>query len=116
MRGDATSLVSIHEAQVAASGQAIIQADPAVVTCHRLGGRRRLRPFGSGGASANVTMTLKPLAERRISADQVIARLRPKLNKVTGVSPLFCRPCRTSAAAAAGRANSQYQYTCSAMI
>ncbi len=50
---------------------------------HRHGFRRAAAGFGpGGGASANVTIALKPLKERRISADQIIARLRPKLNRV----------------------------------
>ena len=64
---------------------------------------------GGGGASANVTIALKPLSERRISADQVIARLRPKLDHVTGVRTFLqsVQDVRTG-----GRsANAQYQYT-----
>src|SRR5258708_11547561 len=64
----------------------IVRADPAVNTVTGSVGSGGFGPFGGGGASANVTIALKPLAERRISADQVIARLRPKLGRVTGVA------------------------------
>ena len=36
----------------------------------------------SGGPSANVTVALKPLSQRDVTADQVMARLRPKLARV----------------------------------
>jgi multidrug efflux pump len=44
---------------------------------------------GGGGASINsgrMNVTLKPLKERGVSCDEVIARLRPKLNRIAGVS------------------------------
>lgn len=61
----------------------IIQSDPAVAT---VGG------FAGGGAanSGNVFVTLKPPAERGLSTDEVIDRLRPKLEKVAGAR-LFLR-------------------------
>ena len=59
----------------------IIQADPAV---DRVAGAVGGGGF-NGGASAQFNVTLKPLSERNFSADQVINRLRPQLNKVDGV-------------------------------
>ena len=61
----------------------IIRSDPAVAT---VGG------FAGGGAanSGNVFVTLKPPAERGLSTDEVIDRLRPKLEKVAGAR-LFLR-------------------------
>jgi HAE1 family hydrophobic/amphiphilic exporter-1 len=60
---------------------AIVQQDPAVDTvAMSLGG-------GKSGAALNsgrVFITLKPVSERDASAQQVIARLRPKLDKVEG--------------------------------
>jgi multidrug efflux pump len=41
---------------------------------------------GSAGNTGTVFIELKPLAERRVSADQVIARLRPKLAAVPGIT------------------------------
>ncbi len=58
----------------------IIKTDPAVAN---------VVGFTGGGGAANggfVFMALKPLNERKIRADQVIARLRPKLNAVPGAS------------------------------
>ena len=66
-------------------------------------------PFGGGGSSANVNIALKPLKDRDASADQVIARLRPKLDRVTGVSTFLqaVQDLRIG-----GRAsNAMYQYT-----
>jgi multidrug efflux pump len=66
-------------------------------------------PGGGGGASANVTIALKPLTERRESADKIISRLRPKLNKVAGVA-VFLQAVQD--VRGGGRsANSQYQWT-----
>ena len=53
---------------------------------------------------------LKPLSERKINGEHVIARLRPKLMNLTGARLYLSGESRTSAPAAA-RANAQYQYT-----
>jgi multidrug efflux pump len=57
----------------------IIHADPAIDT---------VSGFTGGGTSntARLFISLKPLAERKIPADVVIARLRPKLAAVPGVT------------------------------
>jgi HAE1 family hydrophobic/amphiphilic exporter-1 len=58
---------------------AIVQADPAVASvAMAIGGN------GRAGNNGNVYITLKPLSERDASAMQIIARLRPKLEKVQG--------------------------------
>jgi len=58
---------------------AIAQADPAVASvAMAIGGT------GRAGNNGSVYITLKPLRERDASAQQVIARLRPKLEKVDG--------------------------------
>ncbi len=60
----------------------IVMADPAVDTVVAFTG-------GSGGGATNtgrMFMSLKPLRERKVSADQVIARLRGKLSSVPGAS------------------------------
>jgi hydrophobic/amphiphilic exporter-1 (mainly G- bacteria), HAE1 family len=58
---------------------AIAQADPAVASvAMAIGGT------GRAGNNGSVYITLKPLKERDASAQQVIARLRPKLEKVDG--------------------------------
>ncbi len=107
IRGDASSSFSLMKRKLQEVA-AIIQQDPAVKTITGSVGGGGFGPSG-GGANANVTIALKPLAERRISADQVIARLRPKLNKVTGVSA-FLQAVQDIRGG--GRsANSQYQWT-----
>ncbi len=57
--------------------QEIVQTDPAVSSVIGFTGTRALN-------NANVYVALKPLAQRHLSADQVVQRLRPKLNKVSG--------------------------------
>jgi HAE1 family hydrophobic/amphiphilic exporter-1 len=58
---------------------AIAQADPAVASvAMAIGGN------GRAGNNGSVYITLKPLNERDATAVQVIARLRPKLEKVDG--------------------------------
>ena len=68
--------------------------------------------FTGGGGAANsgfIFMALKPLEERKISADQIIARLRPKLGAVPGAS-LFLQAGQDLRIG--GRQSSaQYQYT-----
>ena len=82
--------------------QAIVQKDPAVASVAGFTGGRALN-------TANVFIELKPLAERKLSAAQVVDRLRPKLNAVSGAK-LFLQAAqdlhiggRSSAA--------EYQYT-----
>ena len=64
----------------------LVRQDPAVDTVVGFTG-------GSQGTSSTGRMfvALKPLAERKISADQISARLRPKLASVAGAS-LFLQP------------------------
>jgi multidrug efflux pump len=109
IRGDAASsfqLIKVKLQEVAA----IIQADPAVNTVTGSVGGGGFGPFGGGGANANVTIALKPLKERRITADQVIARLRPKLARVQGVST-YLQAVQDIGGGGGRSANSQYQYT-----
>ena len=79
----------------------ILSADPAVdqVSAHISGGR------GGGG----VFISLKPLEERGISAQQVIARLRGKMSSETGLQ-IFLQAAQDIMMG--GRSSrSQYQYT-----
>jgi HAE1 family hydrophobic/amphiphilic exporter-1 len=58
---------------------AIALADPAVASvAMAIGGS------GRAGNNGNVFITLKPRDERNVSAQQIIARLRPQLEKVEG--------------------------------
>jgi multidrug efflux pump len=63
----------------------IVDADPAIDNVNGFtGGGGR----GGGGTTntARMFVALKPLEERRVTADQVIARLRPKLARVAGAT------------------------------
>jgi multidrug efflux pump len=108
IRGDATSSFQLMKRKLQEAAH-IVQQDPAVSTVTGSVGGGGFGPFGGGGANANLTIALKPLSEGRVSADKVIARLRPKLAQVTGVTTFLqaVQDVRTG-----GRsANSQYQYT-----
>ena len=81
---------------------AIIRRDPAV---------ENVVGFTGGGQrnSGFMFMTLKPLKERKLSADQVVARLRPRLAQEPGAN-LFLVPVQDIRVG--GRpSNAQYQYT-----
>jgi len=65
-----------------------------------------------GGAqtnSGNFFIALKPKSERKASADEVIARLRPKLNQVSGAR-LFLQAVQ-DIRVGGRQSNAQYQYT-----
>ena len=80
----------------------IIQADPAVESVVGFTGGRQTN-------SGFVFVSLKPLAERKLSTDEVIGRLRGKLNQVPGAK-LFLQSVQDFGAG--GRqSNAQYQYT-----
>jgi multidrug efflux pump len=80
----------------------IIMDDPAVENVVGFtGGSRRNSGF--------MFISLKPLKERRESADQVIARLRPKLAKEPGAS-LFLSPVQ-DIRVGGRQSNSTFQYT-----
>ncbi len=60
----------------------IVAADPAVDTANGfIGGGG---PGGNASNSARMFVSLKPLAERKITVDYIMARLRPKLNRIPG--------------------------------
>jgi multidrug efflux pump len=110
MRADqSTSFQSLKQKTIQTA--AIIQADPAVstvVTAINGGGGGPGGP--QGGASASFNVTLKPLSERKISVDGVIARLRPKFFQVKGTQTFL--QANQDIPTGGGRAsNSQYQYT-----
>jgi multidrug efflux pump len=80
----------------------IIKADPAVDTVNGWVGGGTLN-------SARMFISLKPLSERKISVDLVIARLRPKLARVPGAA-LYMQASQD--VRVGGRfGNAQYQYT-----
>src|SRR6185369_13121925 len=82
----------------------IVQEDPAVETVATFTG-------GAGNTtnSGRMFIALKPLEDRKISADQVIARLRGKLARVPGAT-LFMQAVQDLRIG--GRpSNTQFQYT-----
>ncbi|HEY3934361.1 MAG TPA: efflux RND transporter permease subunit, partial [Gemmatimonadales bacterium] len=106
IRGDATSSFQLMKGKLQQVAK-IIREDPAVSTVTGSVGAGGFGP--GGGASANVTIALKPLSSGRVSADRVIARLRPRLAHVTGVTS-FLQSVQDIGGG--GRsANAQYQYT-----
>ncbi len=108
IRGDATSSFQLMKRKLQEAAH-IVKDDPAVSTVTGSVGSGGFGPFGGGGANANLTIALKPLSERSVSADQVIARLRPKLARVAGVTTYLQS---VQDVHSGGRsANSQYQYT-----
>ena len=107
IRGDAFSSFQLMKEKLQRIA-AIIQADPAVEAVTGSVGSGGFGP--GGGASAFVSVTLKPLEQRNVSADEVITRLRPKLNKVTGVAT-FLRAVQDLGGPGGRSGNSEYQYT-----
>ncbi len=107
IRGDASSSFQLMKRKLQEVA-AIVQSDPAVST---VTGSVGAGGFGGGGGpSANLTIALKPLAAGRVSADKVIARLRPKLRSVEGVSA-FIQAVQDIGGGGGRSANAQYQYT-----
>jgi multidrug efflux pump len=109
IRGDASSSFQLMKRKLQEVA-AIIQSDPAVATVTGSVGGGGFGPNGGGGASANVTIALKPLGVRGVSADKIIARLRPKLARVQGVRA-FLQAVQDIGGGGGRSSNSQYQYT-----
>jgi multidrug efflux pump len=78
----------------------IVAADPAVDV---------VSGFTGGSNSARMFINLKPLKERKISADLVIARLRPKLNRVPGA--MLILQANQDIRVGGRMAAAQYQFT-----
>jgi multidrug efflux pump len=86
----------------------VVRADPAVESVAGYTGA------GSGGGgsqtnSASIYVLLKPLAVRKLSSDEVIARLRPQLAQFAGAR-LFLQTVQ-DIRVGARQANAQYQFT-----
>ena len=83
----------------------IVQQDPAVATVEAFTG-------GGGGTTTNTGrsfIALKPLSERKVTADEIINRLRPKLAQIPGVT-LFLQASQDIRVGGHQTA-AQYQYT-----
>jgi multidrug efflux pump len=81
----------------------IVSQDPAVDTVISFTGG------GSGGSTARLFAQLKPLNERKLSADQVIARIRSKTSGIPGAA-LYLQAVQDLSVGGRGSA-AQYQYT-----
>lgn len=91
--------------------QAVIRADPAVSKVAGFTGGQG----GPGGGASNTGfafVSLKPLAERKISAGEVVDRLRPKLAALTGASTFL--QAAQDISVGGRQSNAQYQYQLSA--
>jgi hydrophobe/amphiphile efflux-1 (HAE1) family protein len=84
----------------------VLLADPAIDHMVSFVGAG---PGGSAGNTGTVFLQLKPRSVRKVSAEQVIARLRPRLARVPGIR-LFLQPSQD--VRVGGRlARTQFQYT-----
>ncbi len=86
----------------------IVQADPAVESIAGYTGAGS----GGGGSQTNtgsVFVLLKPLSVRKISSDEVIARLRPQLSQIPG-GRLFLQTVQ-DIRVGGRQSNAQYQFT-----
>jgi multidrug efflux pump len=81
----------------------IVMKDPAVDTVTAFTGG------GSGGSTARMFCQLKPLNERKLSADEVIARIRKATSKVPG-AVLYLQAVQDLSVGGRGSA-AQFQYT-----
>ena len=89
---------------------AIVKADPAV---EHVGSFIGASGWISSVNSGRLMVALKPLDERKMSAQQVVARLRPALQGVPGVS-VFLSPAqdvRAGARGGGGGGGSSYDFT-----
>jgi len=109
MRGDASASFQLMKEKLTRVVD-IIRQDPAVASVVGfISGGGGGGGGGGNGPNANLTIALKPLAQRKVSADEVIARLRRQTVRVNGVNTFMQsqQDIRTG-----GRsANSQYQYS-----
>jgi multidrug efflux pump len=81
----------------------VVLKDPAIDTVTSFTGG------GSGGSTARLFAQLKPLAERKLSADEVIARIRRNSSRIPGASLYLQSVQDLSIGGRSGGA--QYQYT-----
>ncbi len=81
----------------------IVEKDPAVESVVSFTGG------GRGGSSASMFVTLKPLNVRKASAQEIIARLRPKTSHIPGAQ-LFLTAVQ-DVRVGGRQSNAEYQYT-----
>ena len=85
----------------------IVLNDPAVESVGSFAGGGG--PGGGGSNTGHMFIMLKPLSDRKMSADRVIGRLRPKLSSIPGAI-LYLQSSQELQIGGRG-SNSQYQYT-----
>jgi HAE1 family hydrophobic/amphiphilic exporter-1 len=78
----------------------IVREDPNVAT---------VQDLINGGNSATLSVDLKPRAQRKLSLDQIMQELRPKLAQVPGITAFLNNPTALNIGARSGRA--LYQLT-----
>jgi multidrug efflux pump len=86
----------------------VIQADPAVDVVTGFTGTTSGPGSEDGSNSGFLFITLKPLAQRRLSAAEVLDRMRPKLDAIPGASTLL-RPFQDIPSAGKS-SNTSYHY------
>ena len=82
----------------------IVNADPNVA-----GAMMRAGSSGAGANSARLFVMLKPLSQRKLSADEIARELRRKLGNITGTNVFITNP--PSIRIGGREARSSYQYT-----
>jgi multidrug efflux pump len=90
----------------------IVHSDPAVANVVGFTGGGGAGGGARGGGSTNsgqVFVQLKPLAERKLTTDQILARMRPKFSAVAGAR-LFLQG-RQDVRSGGREGNAQFQYT-----
>jgi HAE1 family hydrophobic/amphiphilic exporter-1 len=93
-----------HQQEVAE----IVSSDPNVAGySSNVGGG----PGGGGLNTGRITVDLKPRSERKLSVDEIITALRPKLNQVPGVRVYLVNQPPINLGGAGGPARSLYQFT-----
>ena len=90
----------------------VIKADPAVEVVTGFTGSTSGPGSEDGSNSGFLFVTLKPLGQRKLSAAEVLDRLRPKLDAVTGASTLL-KPFQDIPSVGKS-SNAAYQYELSA--
>jgi multidrug efflux pump len=88
--------------------QRIVQKDPGVASVFGFAGSGSA---GRAGNTAKIYIELKPLAERGVSAERIVQRLRPKLNGISGAR-LFLQ-AQQDLHIGGRQSAAEYQYTLS---
>ncbi len=104
MRGDATTSFQLMKSRLKTVTK-IIGEDPGVSDVAGSVGSSN-----GNAAFAQMRISLKPLSQRKLSADQIIDRLRPRLRAVQGVN-VFLFAVQDFGGGGGRQGNSEYQYT-----